>query len=83
MKWSPLPEVTIKKGSRAPADGVLIPEQNYRNYRTLEDIQPELNKILTGNDLALCEEPSAWQNPLLWGFIGVALGGVAIAVVKK
>ncbi len=83
MKWSPLPEMTIKKGNKAPADGVLIPELNYRNYRTLEDLAPELDKILKGSDLPRCTEPSTWENPLLWGVFGVLVGGIAVAVVIK
>jgi len=76
--------VTIKKGNKAPADGVLVPELNYRNYRSLEELQPELNKIIYGKaDLPLCSEPSLWESPLLWGAIGVIVGGFTIAKVIK
>ena len=85
MKWSDKPEVTIKKGNKATFDGVLVPEQNYRNYSDLVDLQPDLEKMLHGGDFSLCEAPTTpvLQSPLFWGVVGTVFGGFVIAKVLK
>lgn len=60
--------------------GIIVPELNYRNYRTLEELQPELLNLT--KELPRCEEPGTLENPLLWGVIGVLVGAVAVGIIK-
>ena len=82
MKWSDLPETTIKKGMKAEFDGVLVPELNYRNYRTLDDLAPELNKLMKGNDVIFCDDTTIWESPILWAVVGVFVGGFVVKVMR-
>ncbi len=81
MKWSKTPETTIKKGSES---FVLVPEQNYRNYRAFEEMNPVFEQALKKDGgLNLCSEPTVWESPVLWALIGGAVGAYVTARVLK
>lgn len=80
MQWSKTPEMTLKTGDRAKFNGVLIPDLNYRNYKSLEAINPIVMQGLE-------EYPQNCSHdfdisPLIWFVGGALIGGLAVARVK-
>lgn len=77
MVWSKTPETVTKKGNE---NYVLVPELNYKNYKTLEAMAPELVR-LTEDYPQNC--PSDFSlAPLVWLVGGAILGGLVTTVVK-
>ncbi len=75
LNWADKPELELKKNERAPWAGILMPEQNYRNYKELEEREPETVRILQKECLEVCETP-VWKSPFLWLIIGFGAGVV-------
>jgi hypothetical protein len=84
MLWSKQPEMTLKKDDKAPFPGVLVPELNYKNYKTFEITSPQILKIIEGNAVPVHYEESAsvLASPVLWGIIGVCFGYTAAKIMK-
>jgi hypothetical protein len=75
MEWSTQPEVTMKAGAKAPFEGILMPEMNYRNYKAFEDMSTATDSFLKTSGLP-CSDPD-WITPVLWGVVGFAVGAMA------
>lgn len=80
MQWSKTPEMTLKKGDPAEFHGVLVPDLNYKNYKSLEAINPVVMQSLEEYPLNCPSEVSI--SPLIWFLGGVLLGGLAVARIK-
>ncbi len=83
MTWSKQPEVTLKKGDTAIFEGVLVPELNYKNYKTFEVTSPQIMKAIEGNNVPMHyqDSPSIFKSPTLWAIIGGFTGyGIARAI---
>jgi len=80
MTWSKTPELTIKKGEPAKYQGVLVPELNYKNYKTFEAVAPEMEKLM-GVEISDAQNSSLLTN-ILWGLAGVAVGAVAVSIAR-
>ncbi len=78
MQWSNLPEVRIKTDEKALYEGILIPELNYRNYKTFEKVNPEIQK-LTKVEISQ-ENSNNLFNDILWFGAGVLIGGIAVKI---
>lgn len=76
MVWSSEPETTLKTGEKAEFDGVLVPDLNYRNYKTFEAIVPELAKIEE------IESKESGISPVLWFLVGALVGGLTFSSFK-
>lgn len=78
MKWSSLPELTVKKGDPAKYQGVLVPELNYKNYKTFEAVTPEVKK-LAAVEVVQANNSDLFHD-ILWFVVGAAVGALAVSV---
>lgn len=84
MTWSKQPEMTLKKGDTATFPGVLVPELNYKNYKTFEITSPQVMKVIEdkGVPVHFEDSPSIFASPILWAIIG-GLTGFGIGKALK
>ena len=83
VQWSKTPETPVRAGSKAPFTGVLLPEENYRNYKSFEQMQPVYDKLVKAGDLPVCSEPGVLSSPFFWGSIGIIAGAIAEASAHR
>lgn len=80
LNWDRQPELILKKGNSSPFTGILIPDQNYRNYKTLEVSNTELMEKLEESRVPLvcpsCEDSNCVFNSIIFGLLGLAVGGI-------
>ena len=74
MIWSKNPE-------RVTSDGILIPEQNYRNYKALEKMMPEFQKFVDKSSQSV-DNPAILTNPVICLLAGVIFGALIMEVVR-
>lgn len=79
--WDKNPEIQLKKSKPAPYTGVLMPEQNYRNYKTFEESNEALMQKVEGSKSILSCPDCDCINPVLYGIVFVGLGFVAGSLV--
>ncbi len=75
MTWSSQPEVETKFRD---SPYVLVPDMNYRNYKSLEFYQPEYEKRMAQGEECLYSE-----SPLIWGILGAIVGGLLIGLATR
>jgi hypothetical protein len=72
------PEIPIQKSKPAPYSGVLIPEDNYRVYRNILEIDKAIEEQDLQKNILQCEAEKydSFSHAVLWATLGLVTGVV-------
>lgn len=78
VKWSNLPEMHLKKDEPAKYQGILVPELNYKNYKTFEAVTPQVEKLASVQVVEAQSE--SFFHAVLWFIVGAAVGALVVQI---
>jgi len=74
LQWDPKAETILKKDDPAPYSGVLVPDINYQNYKSLELYS--LSAADLGPKIVCPEESSDLGTKVFIGVVAFLVGGL-------